>query len=245
MSEYPPSILKALAEVRAAVPGVPKTGHAPAQMGGYAYSSESDVLGAYNPAMNAAGLIVLPAVLEAHERFADTKSGGKFTFVRVVMQFTLAHKDGDVWPTPLRWEAEGSDSGDKATAKAITSATKYFLTSLFQAEKGTDPDADGNGPSPAPARKAPAQPTPRAASAPPVPSSPQAAAQGTPALTEAEFKQALMDMAFVGEKSVLDLASYWKQPAIAKLRKCMSPDQLETFDASKEDWKAYHRQKGE
>ena len=140
-SEYPVSILKALAQVRTAVPSVPKSGHNAFHH--YDYASESDVLSAYNPAMNAAGLIVLPAVLESHDRTITTKNGGETTITRVVMEFTLAHKDGDVWPVPLRWEAQGEDSQDKGIAKAITSATKYFLTSLFQAEKGTDPDADG------------------------------------------------------------------------------------------------------
>ena len=138
-ADYPARILKALAEVRAAVPGVPKTGKNATY--GYAYSSEADVLAAYNPAMNEAGLIVLPAVLESHERPVRTSRGGESCVTRVVMEFTLAHRDGDVWPVPLRWEASGEDAQDKGLAKAITSATKYFLTSLFQAEKGTDPDA--------------------------------------------------------------------------------------------------------
>lgn len=296
---YPPSILKALAQVRAAVPAVPKSGHNAFHH--YDYASESDVLSAYNPAMNEAGLIVLPAVLESHERQIQTKSGGETTLTRVVMEFTLAHKDGDVWPVPLRWEAQGEDSQDKGLAKAVTSATKYFLTSLFQAEKGTDPDADsGEGTKKAPRtnavpRSAPipvasakvcpkcgkeaiakgteqygggwfcskkkggcgakfsAWPPPVESPVPPASAVPgqgnmaEAVAQGTlpTGLTETEMKTALSELADAGEKSLLDVGSYWKLAEVAALRKRMSAEQLDQFTISKNDWKQYWTDKGE
>ena len=154
-SVYPPAILKALAEVRAAVPSVPKTGFNSFHK--YQYSSESDVLAAYNPAMNKAGLLVLPSVIASHEKPIKTGAGKDSCITSIVMEFTLAHVGGAVWPDKLRWEAQGEDGQDKGIAKAITSGTKYFLTSLFQAEKGTDPDADGGAPAHKPPPNPPAQ----------------------------------------------------------------------------------------
>lgn len=138
-------ITKALHEVMSKVGYVQKTGKN--TFHGYKYAGEADVLAVLRPAMIEAGLMLLPSGVErsAVDEFGNT---------HVTMEYTLVHKDGDVWPHPLRAFGSGNDRnkngvGDKGTYKAITGANKYLLFKLFQIETGDDPeqhdDALGSG----------------------------------------------------------------------------------------------------
>lgn len=107
---------------------------------GYKYAGEADLLAVLRPAMIEAGLILLPSVVECR----PVDEHGNTT---VIMEYTLAHKDGEVWPHPIRMAGTGHDktkSGvqDKGTYKAITGCNKYLLFKLFQIETGDDPEHD-------------------------------------------------------------------------------------------------------
>jgi hypothetical protein len=61
------------------------------------------------------------------------------------MEYTLIHKDGDIWPSVICAAGQGGDKnkngvGDKGLYKAITGANKYLLFKLFQIETGDDPE---------------------------------------------------------------------------------------------------------
>ena len=137
MIEYPAKIAAALHEVMSAVGYVQKTGVNDFHK--YNYASEADLLEALRPAMLKAGLMILPSGVERSE--IDT-----FGNTHVTMEYTLVHKDGDVWPEKIRAFGSGNDKsktgavGDKGTYKAITGANKYLLTKLFQIETGDDPE---------------------------------------------------------------------------------------------------------
>ena len=70
------------------------------------------------------------------------------TFVTV--DYTLAHKDGHVWPEKITGFGCGNDRakndkvGDKGLYKALTGANKYLLFKLFQIATGDDPE-DNSG----------------------------------------------------------------------------------------------------
>lgn len=101
----------------------------------YNYAGEAALLAKLRPAMLEAGLMLIPSsdgdpVVDAQGR------------THVVMSYTLCHKDGDVWPTPLRIPGCGADTQDKGTYKAITGANKYLLFKLFQIETGDDPEKE-------------------------------------------------------------------------------------------------------
>ena len=112
----------------------------------YRYAGEADLLAVLRPAMMEAGLLLIPSAVSQSpiDQYGNTQ---------VVMEYTLAHKDCDVWPHPIRALGCGNDAnskggvGDKGTYKAITGANKYLLFKLFQIETGDDPEgneADGN-----------------------------------------------------------------------------------------------------
>lgn len=136
-------ILQALHAVMEDVSYVQKTGKN--TFHGYSYAGEADLLDKLRPAMLKHGLLLIPSATE----ITPVDQYGNTT---VRMEYTLAHKDGDVWPDKIGAIGTGNDKnkngvGDKGTYKAITGANKYLLFKLFQIETGDDPeeasDADG------------------------------------------------------------------------------------------------------
>lgn len=133
-------IAAALHEVMSKVGYVQKTGKN--SFHGYKYAGEADLLAVLRPAMVDAGLLLIPSVAD-HSPIDE--HGNK----DVVIEYTLAHKDGDVWPHKIRAIGTGNDRnkngvGDKGTYKALTGANKYLLFKLFQIETGDDPEKDGD-----------------------------------------------------------------------------------------------------
>jgi hypothetical protein len=131
-------ITAALHQVMTAVGYVQKTGKN--AFHNYRYAGEADLLEKLRPAMLEAGLLLLPSV----EEFSAIDDNG-ITTVRIA--YTLAHKDGDVWPDKLYAAGAGGDKnkngvGDKGLYKAITGANKYLLFKLFQIETGDDPESE-------------------------------------------------------------------------------------------------------
>lgn len=105
---------------------------------GYRYAGEADLLDKLRPAMIEAGLLLLPSA----EVTRTDEHGNTY----VSLEYTLAHKDGDIWPHPIKAVGCGNDMakngkvGDKGVYKAITGANKYLLFKLFQIETGDDPE---------------------------------------------------------------------------------------------------------
>ena len=131
-------ILKALNDIMAEVGYVQKTGKN--DFHDYKYASEADALEKIRPAMVKAGLLLLPSI----SKIGAIDEWGNTT---IEMSYTLAHVDGDIWPTPLVFGGCGGDRnktgvGDKGLYKAITGANKYMLFKLFQLETGDDPEND-------------------------------------------------------------------------------------------------------
>lgn len=136
MTEYPAKITKALHEVMSKVGYVQKKDLN--EFHGYKYAGEAALLEVLRPAMLEAGLLLLPS----GEYCSEVDEYGN---TRVAIDYTLAHKDGEVWPDKLRAFGCGNDKnkngvGDKGTYKAITGANKYLLFKLFQIETGDDPE---------------------------------------------------------------------------------------------------------
>jgi len=130
-------IATALHEVMSKVAHVQKTGKN--SFHGYKYAGEADLLGVLRPAMVEAGLMLLPSV-------KTVSPVDEFGNVTVQMEYSLVHRDGDVWPDKLGAAGMGNDKakngsvGDKGVYKAITGANKYVLFKLFQIETGDDPE---------------------------------------------------------------------------------------------------------
>lgn len=107
---------------------------------GYKYAGEADLLEKLRPAMLEAGLLLIPSI----KGVSPIDEHGVTT---VQMEYTLVHKDGDIWPNVICAAGQGGDKnkngvGDKGLYKAITGANKYLLFKLFQIETGDDPEMD-------------------------------------------------------------------------------------------------------
>jgi hypothetical protein len=131
-------IAQALHEVMSKVSYVQKTGKN--AFHGYKYAGEADLLEKLRPAMLEAGLLLIPSI----KGVSPIDDHGVTT---VQMEYTLIHKDGDIWPTVICAAGQGGDKnkngvGDKGLYKAITGANKYLLFKLFQIETGDDPEND-------------------------------------------------------------------------------------------------------
>lgn len=137
-----PAILAVMAEVGY----VQKTGQVRGGGMNYKFAGEAAMLAALRPHMIANGLVMLPvgvSLSEHHEtspRFYQGKEQGVKTSrtVRTVSTYRLAHRSGEF--VDLQVAGEGQDSGDKATAKAMTIALKYAIRQAFLIETGDDPD---------------------------------------------------------------------------------------------------------
>jgi hypothetical protein len=130
------NIQQAINEVMRAVGYVPQTG----KIQGYSYTSESDLIEALRPAMNEAGVICMPrSIVEMRQETYTTKGGSVMNRVTLLIQYAFVHAASG---TELLCQTvgEGSDAGDKATAKAMTGALKYALRQTFLIETGDDPD---------------------------------------------------------------------------------------------------------
>lgn len=135
-------IAKALHQVMSSVGYIQKTGKN--QFHGYRYAGEADLLEKLRPAMLEAGLLLIPSI----KTVSPIDEHGVTT---VQVEYTLAHKDGDIWPEKIGAAGQGGDRakngsvGDKGLYKAITGANKYLLFKLFQIETGDDPENDSGG----------------------------------------------------------------------------------------------------
>lgn len=140
---YPPSIALALHEVMSKVGYVQKSSFNDFHK--YKYAGEAALLEALRPAMVEAGLLLIPST----RSISEIDQHGNVT---VMIAYTLAHKDGSVWPEKLVAVGTGNDRnkngvGDKGTYKALTGANKYLLFKLFQIETGDDPEkTEGDAP---------------------------------------------------------------------------------------------------
>ena len=132
-------ILTALHEVMSACGYVQKQGEN--KFHGYKYAGEANLLEVLRPAMVKAGLLLIPS----HRSRTEIDQFGN---ICVEVEYTLAHKDGEVWPEKIVAFGMGNDKnkqggvGDKGLYKAATGANKYLLFKLFQIETGDDPEKD-------------------------------------------------------------------------------------------------------
>lgn len=128
----------------------------------YSFAGEAAIIEKLHPAMEAAGLAFAPTgcTILFQEAYT-TKNGAAMNRVIVQATYTLTHADSGQ-SEALQTLGEGSDSGDKATSKALTSALKYALRQAFLIETGDDPDETPS----VQQERAPAAPHPRHATDP-------------------------------------------------------------------------------
>jgi hypothetical protein len=99
------------------------------------------VINKVGPALRSAGGFILPKVIDKSAEVVPSKSGGSLNVVRLTVNFEVYGSEGE--PIIGTVVSEAFDSGDKATAKAMSVALRTFLLqTLALPTDEKDPDAD-------------------------------------------------------------------------------------------------------
>lgn len=119
----------------------------------YMFARESDFIAKIKPLLGEHKLVVFPSALKTTVRDTCYSGGAPAESATIEMSYIIADiEDGGEIEIPV--SAAGKDQGDKAIAKALTMANKYFLAKTFQMETTTDdPENDKYNNEPAPASK--------------------------------------------------------------------------------------------
>lgn len=118
-----------MARVLGDLPAIGKDDRAPQNMGGYAFRGIESITAALKPLLAKHGVFVVPRTVERLESARPTKGGGTMFVIDVHVEWTFHGPAGDQLSAST-W-GEGTDSGDKATQKAYTSAFKSMLAQVF------------------------------------------------------------------------------------------------------------------
>lgn len=146
-------IIKKLSAVMEAVGAVRKGEKNQSQ--GFNFRGIDSVVNAVSPALRKEGVVVVPRLLDSqYETVTVGRNATQMGHARVTVEYAFYAPDGSNITATVA--AESMDSGDKATAKAMSVA---FRTALLQAlclpTDEVDPDAESYERSPKPAAKIP------------------------------------------------------------------------------------------
>lgn len=108
----------------------------------YKYFTEGQMLQYLRPLLRREGVFIFHSVDDIQSKEVKRGAGEKVELHSVVRSsHTFVCADtGETYT--VKCVGEGIDSGDKATYKAITGATKYLLMKTFGITDSTDPEAD-------------------------------------------------------------------------------------------------------
>ena len=130
------SLIRKLAEIMGEINRIPKSGRN--EFHKYDYATEADIVEAVRGGMAARHVMMLPKVQSIEMKDLP---GGKQLLCTLRVDFTLI--DGDSGEAEvISVVGQGSDSGDKASYKAMTGAEKYALLKLFLIPTGDDPETE-------------------------------------------------------------------------------------------------------
>lgn len=137
-----PTVASKISQAMALIHGVDKDGKNGFQH--YDFQSESAIKHAVKGAIEAVGIVIIPSyeILQQYDR--TTKQGASNHFVDVMGTFQVTDGTSTIVGT---MPGSGQDTGEKAMAKACTSAQKYFYKQLFNiTDRDEDPDSDNSAP---------------------------------------------------------------------------------------------------
>ncbi len=137
-----PSVHQRIVAVMAEMPALGKTRRNEQQ--NFMYRGHDDVMNALTPLLAKHGVHVVPDVVERIVGERQTRSGGTMYEVNLHVRFRFYGASGD-FVEASGW-GEGTDSGDKATNKAMTMAFKYVLAQVFALSTEESVDADATTP---------------------------------------------------------------------------------------------------
>jgi hypothetical protein len=119
------------------LPAIGKDSEAPSNMGGYKFRGIEAITAALKPLLGRHGVMMVPKVLERIPSERTVGTNKTMWVVDLLIEFTFTGALGDELVATM-W-GQGTDMGDKATQKAVTSAFKSMLAVVFCiADAGTD-----------------------------------------------------------------------------------------------------------
>lgn len=111
----------------------------------YSFAGEAALIAALRPDMVEQGIFMtVSKISNVVQREYTTAKGTAMVNVSLVLTLKFYHAPSGTF-IEVEAAGEGSDTGDKATAKAMTAAYKYALRETFCIETGDDPDKDPSG----------------------------------------------------------------------------------------------------
>ena len=106
---------------------------------GFNFRGIDAVLNAVGPALRKHGGFILPVIVDKTHDVMPARNGGSLNVVRLTVEFSIVGSEGDAVKGTVASEA--FDSGDKATAKAMSVALRTFLIQML-ALPTDEPDPD-------------------------------------------------------------------------------------------------------
>jgi hypothetical protein len=108
---------------------------------GFNFRGIDAVVNAVGPALRKAGGFIVPTVLDKTSETLPSRNGGSLNVVRLTVQYAVYGNEGE--PVLGTVASEAFDSGDKATAKAMSVAFRSFMLQTF-ALPTDEPDPDSH-----------------------------------------------------------------------------------------------------
>jgi hypothetical protein len=114
------------------------------QSQGYSFRGIDDMYNELHTHFATHKVFYTPEVLTTHREEKPTKSGGLMQYVVLTVKYTFYAEDGSNVSCTMIGEA--SDSGDKASNKAMSTALKYALMEIFLIPTEEDKDTESQSP---------------------------------------------------------------------------------------------------
>src|SRR5512139_1829037 len=112
----------------------------------YTFAGEAALIQAVRPYMVLAGVTMHVAeILNKVREQYETKSGTVMQSITLDAEIVFTHAPSNT-SFAVMSSGEGSDTGDKASNKALTGAYKYAIRQTFCIETGDDPDEHSSAP---------------------------------------------------------------------------------------------------
>jgi hypothetical protein len=139
MTEKPETVQDAIVAVMRDVHSVGKNEVNAAQK--FKFRGVDAVVNALAPALRKHGLFIIPNAVAVTYEAKTSANGGQLQIARAHVEYQLCHTSGSALAGSVF--AEAFDSGDKATAKAMSVAFRTFLLQTFALPTDDkDPDAE-------------------------------------------------------------------------------------------------------
>lgn len=114
------------------------------QQQGYTFRGIDDMYNELHSHFATQKVFYTPEVLTTHREEKTTKNGGLMQYVVLTVKYTFYAEDGSNVSCTMIGEA--SDSGDKASNKAMSTALKYALMEIFLIPTEDEKDTEANSP---------------------------------------------------------------------------------------------------